>query len=60
MLTDEGPLRFMRHPLAFAAERQPETHAPLVGEHTREVLAEAGLEEDEISALVSAGAAKQH
>ena len=34
-----------------------ERHAPLVGEHTREVLAEAGLGEAEVEALISSGAA---
>jgi alpha-methylacyl-CoA racemase len=32
--------------------------APALGEHTAEVLAEAGLGEDEVSALIEAGAAK--
>jgi crotonobetainyl-CoA:carnitine CoA-transferase CaiB-like acyl-CoA transferase len=31
--------------------------APAFGEHTREVLAEAGLAEDEIAALYESGAA---
>ena len=55
----EGPLRYMRHPIAFDAERQPETYAPGLGEHTSEILAEAGLQEDEIRALVAKGAAMQ-
>lgn len=55
----EGPLRFMRHPLAFDLPRQPETHAPGLGEHTTEVLREAGMPQEEICALVSKGAALQ-
>lgn len=55
----EGPLRFMRHPLAFDTERKPETHAPGLGEHTKEVLLESGLSEGEICALVTKGAALQ-
>jgi crotonobetainyl-CoA:carnitine CoA-transferase CaiB-like acyl-CoA transferase len=55
----EGPLRFMRHPIAFEAERQPEQPAPGLGEHTSEVLAEAGLSDAEIRALVTKGAALQ-
>ena len=55
----EGSLRYMRHPIAFEAERQPETHAPGLGEHTSEVLSEAGLTAEEIRALVSKGAAMQ-
>lgn len=55
----EGPLRFMRHPLAFDMDRQPESPAPGLGEHTSEVLREAGMSQDEICALVSKGAARQ-
>jgi crotonobetainyl-CoA:carnitine CoA-transferase CaiB-like acyl-CoA transferase len=33
-------------------------HAPALGEHTAEVLSEAGLGDDEVAALISSGAAK--
>jgi crotonobetainyl-CoA:carnitine CoA-transferase CaiB-like acyl-CoA transferase len=44
------PVRFSRTP-ASASRRD----APLVGEHNREVLVEAGLSDDEISALEASG-----
>jgi crotonobetainyl-CoA:carnitine CoA-transferase CaiB-like acyl-CoA transferase len=37
--------------------RKNETHAPLYGEHTREILGEAGFSKAEIDAMVSGGAA---
>lgn len=55
----EGPLKIVRHPLAWDMSEQPETHAPGMGEHTRGVLSEAGLDEDEIAALISTGAASE-
>lgn len=55
----EGKLRFMRHPLAFDLQGKPETPAPRLGEHTSEVLREAGMSKDEICALVAKGAALQ-
>ena len=43
------PVRFSRSP---ASVRR---HAPLIGEHSREVLAELGYSRDEIEALVDTG-----
>ena len=37
--------------------RNDETHAPLMGEQTREILAEAGYAQAEIEALLAAGVA---
>lgn len=54
----EGRLKYLRHPIAFDMKTRPETHAPRNGEHTREVLAEAGMTATEIDALLSSGAAK--
>ncbi len=51
----EGNLKTVRHPVDFALETKPEQHAPLIGEHSRTVLAEAGLDPHEIDALISDG-----
>jgi crotonobetainyl-CoA:carnitine CoA-transferase CaiB-like acyl-CoA transferase len=53
-----GPIRQARHPASFSATR-PEHRfgAPAYGAHTREVLGEAGLSEQDIERLVKAGAA---
>jgi crotonobetainyl-CoA:carnitine CoA-transferase CaiB-like acyl-CoA transferase len=53
----EGPLRVTRHPLDFANVPETGTRpAPRLGQHSREVLAEAGVTADEIAALVKSGA----
>ncbi|MEM9062684.1 MAG: CoA transferase [Pseudomonadota bacterium] len=49
----EGPLQFMRHPLDFDAPRGAETPAPRLGEHTREVLSEAGVGDEDIAEMLS-------
>jgi crotonobetainyl-CoA:carnitine CoA-transferase CaiB-like acyl-CoA transferase len=56
----EGRIRTLAVPSEWS-QSQPEyrRHAPRLGEHTREVLREAGLSEPEINALVEAGAAKE-
>ena len=55
-----GPMRQPTPPARFdetpAAIRRP---APMLGEHTRELLAEAGLAEDEIGALVEGGVVEE-
>ena len=55
----EGPIRSMAVPSEWSATA-PEyrRHAPRFGEHTRELLAEAGLDDDAIEALIASGAAK--
>jgi crotonobetainyl-CoA:carnitine CoA-transferase CaiB-like acyl-CoA transferase len=42
------------------SESPPEyrRHAPRLGEHTREVLREAGYKDDEIERMITSGAAK--
>jgi crotonobetainyl-CoA:carnitine CoA-transferase CaiB-like acyl-CoA transferase len=57
----EGPLRFTRHPLDFAAgisgvAEQPSRPAPHMGQHNHEILTEAGLSPAEINALQATGA----
>jgi crotonobetainyl-CoA:carnitine CoA-transferase CaiB-like acyl-CoA transferase len=43
------------------SESKPEyrRHAPRLGEHTREVLREAGLTNERIDSLIESGAARQ-
>jgi crotonobetainyl-CoA:carnitine CoA-transferase CaiB-like acyl-CoA transferase len=55
----EGRIRSMAVPSEWS-ESQPEyrRHAPRLGEHTREVLGEAGYSPAEVDALISSGAAK--
>ncbi|MBN4093439.1 MULTISPECIES: CoA transferase [Methylobacterium] len=51
----EGRYRTMRRPVSFSGSRFAiRRHAPRLGEHTAEVLAEAGLEPAEIAALMDA------
>jgi crotonobetainyl-CoA:carnitine CoA-transferase CaiB-like acyl-CoA transferase len=56
----EGPIRSMAVPSEWSAS-PPEyrRHAPRLGEHTREVLCEAGLADDAIEELLRAKAAMQ-
>jgi crotonobetainyl-CoA:carnitine CoA-transferase CaiB-like acyl-CoA transferase len=55
----EGRLKSMAVPSEWS-ESQPEyrRHAPRLGEHTREVLREAGLKEQQINTLLQSGAAR--
>jgi crotonobetainyl-CoA:carnitine CoA-transferase CaiB-like acyl-CoA transferase len=55
----EGRIRMLAVPSEWS-ESKPEyrRHAPRLGEHTREVLREAGLAEDQIDAMVKSGAAR--
>jgi len=55
----EGRIRMLAVPSEWS-ESKPEyrRHAPRLGEHTREVLAEAGLSNDKIQALIETGAAR--
>jgi len=57
----EGTVRYVRPPTKFArtpaAVRGP---APRVGEHSCEILREAGLQDDEINALLSSNTVKHH
>jgi crotonobetainyl-CoA:carnitine CoA-transferase CaiB-like acyl-CoA transferase len=55
----EGSLVSMAVPSEWSASQpQYRRHAPRLGEHTREVLREAGLSEAEIQAMIESGAAR--
>lgn len=55
----EGPIRSASPPASFSAsERGPERQAPTLGEHTIEILAEAGFGQVEIDALLARKAAR--
>ena len=54
----EGRLRRTKLANSFSGgAREDETHAPLTGEHTRDILAEAGYSETEIDAVLASGGA---
>ena len=55
----EGRIRSMAVPSEWT-ESPPEyrRHAPRLGEHTREVLREAGLAKDAIESMIMSGAAR--
>jgi crotonobetainyl-CoA:carnitine CoA-transferase CaiB-like acyl-CoA transferase len=56
----EGRLRLPAYPSRFSATpAEVRRLAPRLGEHTREVLAEAGFGADEIRSLIDTGAARQ-
>ncbi|MFZ4688247.1 MAG: CaiB/BaiF CoA transferase family protein [Polymorphobacter sp.] len=57
--TPAGPLRYPGVPVLFDGERPPVSAPPHLGEHTREVLAEAGFNEADIAALLTSRAARQ-
>lgn len=53
----EGPYREIRHPVTYSAASTPTRHHPPgLGQHTREVLLETGLGEEDIDALERDGA----
>jgi formyl-CoA transferase len=55
-----GTVRALGTPIRFGSSRAKiERGGPLLGEHTREVLAEAGLAPDAIAGLVATGAAQE-
>jgi len=55
----EGRITSMAVPSEWSASQpQYRRHAPRLGEHTREVLRESGLSDDEIQAMIDSGAAR--
>ncbi len=55
---EQGSLPMLATPADFGGRPpQPRFRAPLLGEHTRELLAELGLDEPSVDALLAAGAA---
>ena len=53
-----GPVRLLGHPVKFSrTPADPRRAAPALGEHTAEVLAEAGFDQSEVDELLSSGAA---
>jgi len=55
----EGRITSMAVPSEWSASQpQYRRHAPRLGEHTHEVLREAGLSDDEIKAMIDSGAAR--
>lgn len=56
----EGPIRMTRFPVNFSkTPADVRRHPPRLGEHSFEILREAGLSDDEIDALVVSGATLQ-
>ena len=54
----EGRIRSMAVPTAWSKSKpQPSRHAPLLGEQSREILAELGLSDSDIAQLIASGAA---
>ena len=52
-----GTLRFPGVAVRFDGQRPPVTMAPRLGEHTRTLLAEVGLDAAQVQALIDQGAA---
>lgn len=54
-----GTVTLVGSPLQFGGQRPPvRRHPPLLGEHTREILSEAGYSAEEIDALLQSGVAR--
>jgi formyl-CoA transferase len=52
-----GPVRLLGHPVKMSGTpADPTRPAPELGEHTEQVLREAGMAEDEIAGLMGSGA----
>ena len=56
--TPAGPLRYPGVPVLFDGVRPPVSAPPHLGEHTRQVLTEAGFSDADITALIASRAAR--
>ncbi|MDT4855914.1 hypothetical protein FQZ97_902870 [compost metagenome] len=56
----QGRVRLSGTGVRFDGSPGPFASPPQLGEHTREVLTEAGFVEEEIAHLLTCGAARQH
>jgi crotonobetainyl-CoA:carnitine CoA-transferase CaiB-like acyl-CoA transferase len=55
-----GPIRYTPSPMQFSGWRMPNRSAPMLGEHTREVLQDRlGYDHADVDRLVAAGVAKE-
>ncbi|WP_426162695.1 CaiB/BaiF CoA transferase family protein [Sandarakinorhabdus sp. DWP1-3-1] len=57
--TPAGPLRYPGVPVLFDGERPAVSAPPHLGEHTEQILAEAGFTPEDIAALLASRAARQ-
>ncbi len=56
--TPAGPLRYPGVPVLFDGERPPVAAPPHLGEHSRQILSQAGFDEADIAALLASRAAR--
>jgi crotonobetainyl-CoA:carnitine CoA-transferase CaiB-like acyl-CoA transferase len=55
MIVDDGRMRMVGNPVKISGMReQAPRRAPSLGEHTREILLEAGLDPEEVDSLCRA------
>ena len=53
-----GPIRYMPSPMQFSGWKMPNQTAPMLGQHTREMLAgELGIDREDLDRLLASGAA---
>jgi len=57
--TPAGPLRYPGVPVLFDGERPPVSAPPRLGEHSTQILSEAGFDATDIAALLASRAARQ-
>ena len=52
---EQGSLSMLATPVDFGGGASPRCRAPLIGEHTRQILAELGFDEETVASLLSDG-----